>query len=253
MNTEQHRALRILVSVRNVTEAMLAADEGADFIDLKDPAAGALGGLPPALIADIVRTLRARPGFSGRISATVGDWPADAVDGVLARLRDVAAAGVDDVKVGIEPGPHAPRLIDALAREPARIVPVLVADRGVDREALDAIVTARASDRSRRAFGAVMLDTQDKRAGSLLQRLPRDTLRRFVVEVQAVGAWAGLAGALRIDDVPVLVAIGPDFAGFRSAVCAGDRRQAMDPRRLRTLRAAVIESAAANMNDIRDP
>ena len=38
--------MRMLVSVRDVPEALLAAHGGADFIDLKEPRAGALGGLP---------------------------------------------------------------------------------------------------------------------------------------------------------------------------------------------------------------
>ena len=34
---------RLLVSVRSVHEALSAAEAGAHFIDLKDPASGALG------------------------------------------------------------------------------------------------------------------------------------------------------------------------------------------------------------------
>ena len=39
---------RLLVSVRSVDEALVAAAGGADFIDLKEPSQGALGGLPEA-------------------------------------------------------------------------------------------------------------------------------------------------------------------------------------------------------------
>nr|WP_231497814.1 (5-formylfuran-3-yl)methyl phosphate synthase [Methylibium sp. T29-B] len=35
--------MRLLVSVRNVEEALAAAAAGVDFIDLKEPSAGALG------------------------------------------------------------------------------------------------------------------------------------------------------------------------------------------------------------------
>ncbi len=50
--------MRLLVSVRSVDEALLAAASGADFIDLKEPGQGALGGLPVASIVAIVAALR---------------------------------------------------------------------------------------------------------------------------------------------------------------------------------------------------
>jgi (5-formylfuran-3-yl)methyl phosphate synthase len=222
------RRVRVLVSVRDDVEARIAADAGTDFIDLKDPARGALGGLEPAAVARIVRALRGPCGYTGRISATVGDWPASSLQALLERVKIVADSGVDDVKVGIEAGTHARAWIEALARARARVVPVLIADQGVDDERVDAAFGAR-------AFGAVMLDTAIKQGGSLVQRLPHDTLRRFVDHARAVGALAGLAGALRMDDAPTLKALSPDFAGFRSAVCDGHRATALVPVRLRSL------------------
>ena len=64
--------MKLLVSVRNVEEALLAADGGADFIDLKEPGRGALGGLPIATIREIAGALR-RHGSGLDISATIGD------------------------------------------------------------------------------------------------------------------------------------------------------------------------------------
>jgi (5-formylfuran-3-yl)methyl phosphate synthase len=232
-------ATRILVSVRDIAEAALAADEGVDFIDLKDPAAGALGGLPPDRIAAIVRALRGRSDFRGRISATIGDWPAGETRAMLDRVAAVAATGVDYVKVGLAPGRHEVALIDVLARCGATVVPVLIADDGIHRGHLRAVLAAKVRpELVEVAFPAVMLDTEDKRGGSLLQRLPRETLRGFCDEVRDAGAMAGLAGALRLDDWRALHMIGPDFAGFRSAVCVGDRAGAIDAARLRALRTA---------------
>ena len=51
--------MRLLVSAKNRAEALAAAAAGADFIDLKDPAAGALGALPIEHIAAITAALRA--------------------------------------------------------------------------------------------------------------------------------------------------------------------------------------------------
>ncbi len=225
--------MRMLVSVRSVEEALAAAAAGADFIDLKEPSAGALGALPPATARAVVAALRGLPRRPA-ISATVGDFAADALDPVLERVALTAACGVDYIKVGLAPG--AVTLLDALARCDAAVVPVLIADEGL----ADALL-ARAL---RGPFPALMLDTQDKRGGSLLQRLPAAALRHFVERVRVAGKLSGLAGALREDDLPQLRALAPDFAGFRSAVCSGPRTAALDAARVRALRERLVEPAA---------
>ena len=222
---------RVLVSVRDIDEARAAAVAGADLIDLKEPANGALGALPPARIAAIVAALRTRHP-AAPISATTGDWPADRRAGVLEAVAAVAACRVDYVKVGVAPGRSATALLDALAASGAPVVPVLLADAGVDERALDAAL-------SRDAFPALMLDLADKRSGSLVERLPMRALERFVRAVQRSGRLAGVAGALRAADVPALRALAPDYAGFRSAVCAGERTAALDPARVRRLKEAL--------------
>lgn len=228
--------LRALVSVRDVAEALQAAAAGVDTIDLKDPGDGALGGLPLPVIAEVVAALRANaPGAS--ISATVGDWPAQARAVILRRVDRVAACGVDQVKVGIAMHePDASRaLIDALAAHAAAtgldIVPVLIADHGIASACVDAV--------RRGGFAAVMLDTADKRGGSLLQRRAPAELAALMTALRGGGARVGLAGALMPSDIPALRELAPDYAGFRSAVCAGDRRLGLDAGRLRALLAAL--------------
>jgi len=225
-------SLRLLVSVRDVHEALAAAEAGAHFIDLKDPAAGALGGLPPRRIARIVQALRALyPGAP--ISATIGDVPVASCDEILRRVAAVSTCGVDYVKVGIAPGvgdaaDAAVALLDRLAHCGTPVVPVLIADDGIDDRLVDAALRAG-------VFPALMLDTVDKRGGSLLQRLPAAAVAAFVARTRSHGCLAGLAGALRGGDVAALVALAPDFTGFRSAVCAGDRAGALDAGLVRDL------------------
>jgi (5-formylfuran-3-yl)methyl phosphate synthase len=81
-----------------------------------------------------------------------------------------------------------------------------------------------------------MVDTADKRAGSLFDVTSMDELRRFIDAVRGAGKLVGLVGALRVAHQPLLRALAPDFAGFRTAVCVADRRSALDPQRLRELR-----------------
>jgi uncharacterized protein (UPF0264 family) len=244
--------VRLLVSVCDVDEALAAAAAGADFIDLKDPAAGALGGLSIARIADIAGALRARhPALP--VSATIGDLASERLDEILARVRAVAGCGVDYVKVGVVSGAsqalaaHSANvaLLHELARCDADVVPVFIVDRRIAGELVDAALCQVALGADH-AFPALMLDTEDKRGGSLLQRLPRDELARFVAIVRAAGRLAGLAGALRADDAAALLALAPDFAGFRSAVCEGSRAGRLDAGRVRDLRRRLAADAHAD-------
>ena len=235
--------MRMLVSVRDVAEAQEALRAGVDFIDLKEPSAGALGGLALPVIRSVVAALRAGDAeqaaaraHAPMISATIGDLPPDGLERILERARAVGACGVDLVKVGVPGrGAAACAVLEALAALPLAIVPVLIADDGLDAAVIDAACTP--------AFAAVMADTQAKRAGSLLELLGTDALAAFIDRAHAAGRMVGLAGALRLADLAQLAHLRPDFAGFRSAVCDGSREGRLDPLRLLALRAAIADLA----------
>lgn len=227
---------RILVSVRSVDEALLAADGGADFIDLKEPGQGALGGLPVATIGAIVAALRAA-GSRLPVSATIGDVPMHRLDTILERVEAVGACGVDYVKVGIERSPGAGAVLRALAACGRPLVPVFIADRGLDERAVALALSLR--------FPGVMVDTADKHAGSLFDVLARSAIEGFVAMAREAGTMVGIAGAMRRDDAARIVALAPDFAGFRSAVCRGARSDALDAQCLAGLVAAVRAAQAS--------
>jgi uncharacterized protein (UPF0264 family) len=218
---------RLLVSARDADEAFAAVRAGADLIDLKDPSRGALGGLEPAHIEQITAALRAEHP-TVPVSATIGDVPAHEVTAILRRVEAVAACAVDYVKVGIPPGQGAAALLRALRVCAAPVVPVLLADEGIDFSLVHEATCGE-------SFPALMLDTEDKRGGRLLQRVAAESLARFIKEVRHSGRLAGLAGALRAEDVQSLLILAPDIAGFRSAVCAGHRAGPLEPARVREL------------------
>lgn len=243
--------LQMLVSVRTLEEAWLVANSGADFIDLKEPREGALGGLPPDTVRAIVAALRAQ-GCRLPVSATIGDLPMQALPSILARVAALRDTGVDYIKVGIEAAPDpaaAAVVLDTLAAAAAvapgmALVPVFIADQGLDVGLLDHALA--------RHFAVCMVDTADKRQGSLFDLATKPTLQGFVQRARKAGARMGLAGALRPEHLPLLAELAPDFAGFRSAVCRGDRASAIDPLLVRELtlrlRAAGAEADAASLH-----
>ena len=223
-------AIRMLASVRTRDEAIAAAAAGADLIDLKEPRSGALGALPLPQIAAIVAALRARwPALP--VSATIGDLPRDGAQWMAQRVTEVAATGVDYVKVGIERSPQAAALLEQLAVLPGTRVPVLLADRGLDMSLVQLACDL--------AFPVVMVDTADKHAGSLFDCVDRVDLQRLLRIVRDRGLRAGLAGSLRLAHVPLLRELAPDIAGFRGALCAGARTDRLDPVKAKALRAAL--------------
>lgn len=235
--------MKLLISVRNVPEALMAAQAGVDFIDLKEPRDGALGGLPLATIIDIVAALR-QGAHTQLISATIGDVPVHDLSEIQTRVRAVAACGVDIVKVGIaadakaRTNAHACAALQWLAGCGSTIVPLFIADAGLQPQLISQALAG--------GFYGVMLDTADKARGSLFESLPVAALTEFVAQARAARMRVGLAGALRQKHLPLLQTLAPDFVGFRGAVCVADERGgALCATRLGALRAALPQAPHA--------
>jgi (5-formylfuran-3-yl)methyl phosphate synthase len=214
----------LLASVRSVEEAFDAANAGADLIDLKEPKAGALGGVEIGEIRRVVQMLRDKP-----ISATIGDLPNDALDIITARVHDVAATRVDYVKVGVAPGTGAVRCLQHLASLRAPIVPVLLSDEGIDRDVVSIAL--------RLGFAAIVFDTENKNGRSLFDCVDVDTLDACINEAHTQGTMIALAGSLGMNDIDKIRTLAPDIAGFRGALCSAEEGRAgrLDPQRVATL------------------
>lgn len=230
-------AALFLASVTSVDEARLCAGLGADIIDCKDPARGALGALP----VETVAAVRAALPRSIPVSATIGDLACEP-ETVCGAVETMTASGADVIKIGLFPGGEPRRALAALGRlEPARgrLVGVLLADLAPD---LDLI-----ADMAEAGFQGVMLDTAGKMSAALPDLVTPPQLRDFVARAHAAGLAAGVAGALRVAHIPALIAIGPDVLGFRGALCrAGRRQEALEAEAVACVRRAIPVRSASH-------
>jgi uncharacterized protein (UPF0264 family) len=114
---------------------------------------------------------------------------------------------------------------------------VLFADMAPELDGIQDIAAA--------GFAGIMLDTAGKDGRGLRDFLADDDLARFVDSARGHGLLTGLAGSLKLSDVPALLPLAPDYLGFRGALCAGSSRTGpLDADALREVRARIARGAA---------
>jgi len=234
--------MQLLVSVSDAREARDAVTGGADVIDAKNPARGALG--PVTL--DTLREIQGAVGRARPVSAAVGD----AVDEefLLHLVRDFSASGVRFVKVGFRGRSEVAqvmRLLRAAVEETRQVHPEtgVVAVGYADAGALEEHLPVEAVIEAATHVGAagILVDTVDKSGPGLTGLLALPLVRGWVARAHASGLCAALAGKLRLEDLAFVTASGADIAGVRGAACVGGRMGRVSALRVRELRGVIVE------------
>jgi FolB domain-containing protein len=223
----------MLASVTNPAEAEAVWLGGADIIDLKDPAKGALGALDADVAAGIVRSVGKRKPVSAAAGSSLG-----APGAVVGAVAAIAATGVDYVKVGCSPGKAGADCVRALGTHACntKLVGVLFADCEPDLDMLALMAN--------NGFTGAMLDTAKKEAGRLLDHMDVAALDRFIGRCRENGLTSGLAGSLEAPDVPRLLPLQPNYLGFRASLCQGRAREArIDAASVRMIRDLIPREA----------
>lgn len=205
---------KLLASVNSLEEAEIVLNAGVDIIDLKQPSQGALGALSIEEVKQIVEFVAKRK----PVSATIGDLPM-LPDLVFDAVQNMAATGVDFVKIGFFPEGNSVATIQRLASlKHYHLIAVLFADALPDFAILGALKSA--------GFAGVMMDTMDKSRGSLLSVIDETRLIEFVQLCKEKELLCGLAGSLRLSDIATLLPYSADYLGFRGALCQQHQRTA---------------------------
>jgi len=215
----------LLVSVRDPQEARLAVEAGVDIIDAKDPARGPLGAVDSEMLAKVIQAVAGRV----PVSAAMGE--------LLECLRPTSA--VSFAKHGLA---GCARKADwkslwsqSIARLPTGVAPVAVvyADWEVAQSpAPDAVLTTGLELGCR----VLLVDTFDKRGGSLLEIWGMEALERFVERVHMAGIALVLAGSLSAKTIQKVLHLHPAYVAVRGAAAyRGVREEKLDQRRVQEL------------------
>ncbi len=221
---------KMMAGVATVGEALLALHEGADVIDLVDPARGTLGALDATIRKEIASIIDGRR----PMSACTGDFPEMRTDDVVGAVRRTIALEMNFLKIGLYGTREDAACIRALAPFTAttRLIGVVFADRPNALHLLDAMAEW--------GFSAAILDTARK-DGPPLRRIKTDIdLALFVRRARNNGLLLGLSGLLTARDIPPLLSLEPDYLCFRSALCVHRYRNGfIDPAEFRAIRNAI--------------
>ncbi len=238
------RTIKLLVSPKDLKEALCCIEGGADIIDVKNPKEGSLGGHAPRVINEI----RGVVPDNLELSAAIGDIPNK--PGMVAQAAlGLATCGVGYIKIG---------LCDSFTVEEAVYLVKEAAETLLQIKAQAKIVVSGYADAQTAKIilpkhiphiahegGAhvAMIDTLVKGNGKgLFDFLSVDELREFQSAAHRYGLRVALAGALKKEDILKIKKLNLcDLIGIRTLVCRdGDRSSSIEPSRIKEIKEMLI-------------
>ena len=213
--------MKLLVSVLNRRDAVEAVEGGADIVDVKNPAEGALGANFPWIIREVRDTVP----HELEVSATIGNLPYLPGTASLAALG-AAVSGVNYIKAGLH-GIKNPsqgfEIMQSIRRAVEKLTPKVkvIAVGYADYKELGCINPLRLPDIAHKAEAdGVMIDIDRKDEKRLFNYFKPSELKGFVKAAHRSNLIAALAGSLGPDNVDAVSEVGADIFGVRRAVCS---------------------------------
>jgi uncharacterized protein (UPF0264 family) len=230
---------KLLVSVRDAAEAQVALDAGVDLIDIKEPRHGALGAATPTTIENIAGSVARRAPLSIALGE-LADWTPSALPGPAA-LASIRFAKLGLAGMAADPAWES-RWQAAWSSLPVTIgrVAVVYADwRSAQSPSPNEILTAAKFH----SCAAVLVDTFDKSAGSLIDHWSLDEIANFIDHVRQARMICVVAGSLTRHTVASIAALEPDYVAVRGAACTGGRDGPVSAACIYNLRRAIRRAA----------
>ncbi|VTU01592.1 Uncharacterized protein OS=Blastopirellula marina DSM 3645 GN=DSM3645_23711 PE=4 SV=1: DUF556 [Gemmataceae bacterium] len=210
----------LLVSVRSADEVAAALAGGADLIDVKEPAKGALGPAEAEVVASVIDAVKGKV----PVSAALGEWSPNA----LTEAHWHMELKLNYVKWGLANYAPTPGwgedLLDTRRELPVGTEMVAVAYADWERaKSVPPVELAKFAKRFR--FKAFLLDTCVKDSKTLLDFMKPDEIQELVESLQRVYTTVAIGGSLRPEHLKPLKNVTPDFYAVRSSVCAAGKRE----------------------------
>ncbi|NUQ63915.1 MAG: hypothetical protein HUU20_15665 [Pirellulales bacterium] len=220
---------RLLISVRDVQEARVARECGADLIDVKEPSRGPLGAADFDVVGDVVREVAGRTPVSMALGELLQWLPCRASQ--LPEGLTYAKMGMAGT-IGNSAWLSTWRL--ALESLPNSVLSVAVAyadwfTAGAPQPLEIAVEAA--------GLGCswLLIDTFSKSSGWLLECISFRELGELVSLARQRRLGVVLAGSLSEQTIPMVLPLEPDYVAVRGAACCGGRLGCVEAARVERL------------------
>jgi uncharacterized protein (UPF0264 family) len=231
----------VLVSPKNLSEAIESIEGGADIIDVKNPSEGSLGANFPWVISEVAKVAKKH---GKAVSATTGDMPYKPGTASLAALGAVVA-GADYVKIGlfgVKNDAEAREVIEGVVKAVKgydECKKVVIAGYG-DHYRINAISPLRLPKVAAECCAdVVMVDTAIKDGTSIFDHMSFSDLQNFVSMAKENGLKCALAGNIGWAHLETIKRLSPDIIGVRSIVCEKGRDSSIKRDLVKKLRMLV--------------
>lgn len=215
---------RLIVSVKDSSEAIAALEVGVTWLDVKNPTAGSLGMAITNELSDISNL------------PSVRDWKLSAALGELAELEEVPKGWpwnrIEFAKVGMskQADSHWGMKVDNLAREVKNLGSRLVIGAYADHRSAGSPSWKDCFEFAiSRKMPAILIDTFRKDGLRLLDSIGLEEVEQAIGRARENSMHVALAGSLNLSSVKKLLNLEPSFFAARGAFCReGDRSGGFD-------------------------
>ncbi|VTR92282.1 Uncharacterized protein OS=Blastopirellula marina DSM 3645 GN=DSM3645_23711 PE=4 SV=1: DUF556 [Gemmata massiliana] len=209
----------LLVSVRSADEVAAALAGGADLIDVKEPAKGALAPAEAEVVSAVIDAVDGQVS----VSAALGEWSSNAITEAHWHL-ELPLQYVKWGLAGYAPTPGwGEDLLDTRRELP--IGTEMVAVAYADWERAKSVPPAEVAKFAKRfRFKAFLLDTWGKDGKTLLDFMTAKEIAGLVDGLKRVYTTVSIGGSLRPEQVKQLKGVTPDYFAVRSSACAAGKR-----------------------------
>jgi uncharacterized protein (UPF0264 family) len=240
---------KLLVSIRNSFEAKIAAAEGVDIIDIKEPRQGSLGMASLDVIREcesIVREI-ASESLVSAACGEVRDWtntsisPAEQLPNL--QFLKIGLAGLVREQNWQRQWNASREILlpTPVASNSPKWIAVVYADAN---EAESPPATEIIATAAQENCAGVLFDTYAKNDRRFSDWISNDQLSEYLDLIHESEMFCAVAGRLTMDDVSRLVRLPVDVIAVRSAACEGGTRTAsLSADRIKELQQRIAESA----------